>query len=107
MFLTRYPEGYEWEFPGFYSLSVPYGATNNLFFNTTVGLCMINICEFKVNRCYKLAVLTILALIFQTFLLITLRANYEIDIFAGLIFGHYSWIIAERISWIMDVKVFK
>ena len=106
MFLTRYPDGYEWEFPGFYSISVPYGATNNLFFNTTVGLCMINFCEFKTNRCYKLAVLTIVALIYQVFLLITLRANYEIDIFAGIIFGHYSWMAAERISWIMDVKIF-
>ena len=63
MFLMTYPEGYEWEFPGFYSLSVPYGNSNTFFFSTSVGLCMINFCEFKLHGCYYLAAASILALV--------------------------------------------
>ena len=103
----RYPDGYEWQFPGFYSISVPYGNQNTFFFSTTVGLCMINFCEFKLHRSYKLAAACIVALLSQVFLLISLRGHYEIDVFAGIIFGHYAWIIAERISWIIDVKIFR
>jgi len=62
MFLMRFPDDYEWEFPGFYSLSVPYGNNNTFFYSTSVGLCIINACEFKAYRSYKLAILSVVAL---------------------------------------------
>ena len=35
-------------------------------------------------------------------MLIFCRGHYSIDIFGGLLFGHYFWILAERWSWIID-----
>ena len=41
MFKTRYPEGFIWEYPGFYSFTVPYGMNNNFHFTVQVALLLI------------------------------------------------------------------
>jgi len=41
LFFICYPEGYLWDFPGFYSLTVPYGRTNDFFYSGHVGCCVI------------------------------------------------------------------
>jgi hypothetical protein len=53
-----YPEGYIWEFPGMYSLSLQYGNANTFYFCTSLGLCIMHICEFYANEYYKLAYLS-------------------------------------------------
>lgn len=37
LFLMRYPEGYLWDYPGFPSLVVPYGKTNDFFYSGHIG----------------------------------------------------------------------
>jgi hypothetical protein len=39
--------------------------------------------------------------------MISLRGHYSIDIFGGIIMGHYIWLLAERYSFLIDVKVFR
>lgn len=39
--------------------------------------------------------------------MVVLRGHYMIDLLAGLIFGHYFFVMAERYSWIIDVKLLK
>jgi len=107
IFLMAYPEGYLWEFPGFYSISVPYGMQNNFFFCSQVGLCMICFCEFKATGHYKLAYYSLLTMICQIAILNVLRGHYFIDVISSVVFGHYFWIIAERLSLLIDVKIFK
>lgn len=49
-----YPEGYIWEYPGVYSLTVQYGMHNNFYFCPFVGVAVINFCEFYRNKYYVL-----------------------------------------------------
>ena len=40
-------------------------------------------------------------------LLIFTRAHYSIDIFGGFLFGHYFWIMSERICWVIDYMLMR
>ena len=107
MFSMRYPEGYLWDFPGFYSITVPYGKTNDFYYSGHVGCCLICFLEYKANGWNKFAYFSLFTLIFQGTLMICLRGHYSIDIFGGLVFAHYIWMIAERYSYLVDVKLFR
>lgn len=37
--------------------------------------------------------------------LLTTRAHYSVDIFAGVVFGHYFWMLSDRISGFIDKKL--
>jgi hypothetical protein len=41
IFLIEMPQGYNWAFPGFFSLFVPYGKTADFFYSGHIGGCMI------------------------------------------------------------------
>lgn len=75
---------------------------NNFYFCPYIGLLVINFCEFKDNKFYKLAIATGFTVVCLAMMLIFTRGHYSIDIFGGLIFGHYFWIMGERVSWIVD-----
>ena len=106
MFSMRYPDGYLWDFPGIYSITVPYGRTNDFFYSGHIGCCVICYCEFRANKWFKFAYFSLCTLIFQCMLMISLRGHYFIDMFSGIIFAHYFWLFAERYSYIVDVYVF-
>ena len=53
-----------------------------------------------------MAYFSILAMVCQSTIIIFLRGYYMISVFASLVFGHYFWILAERVSWLIDVKLF-
>jgi hypothetical protein len=103
----RFPDGYLWDFPGFYSVTVPYGKTNDFFFSGHIGCCMICFCEFKAVNWNKFAYFSIFTMVFQFSLMIALRGHYMIDLVSGIVFAHYFWLLSERYSYIIDVKVFK
>ena len=47
LFLMRYPEGYLWNYPGFPSLVVPYGKTNDFFYSGHAGGGLVMTLEFR------------------------------------------------------------
>lgn len=47
MYKMTYPYQYIWEFPGVYSLTVAYGEYSSFYFSQTVGIAIINLCEFS------------------------------------------------------------
>lgn len=47
MFKMPYPDGYIWEFPGFFSITMHYGSGNTFYFCPYIGLLLINFFEFK------------------------------------------------------------
>ena len=107
LFYLDYPQGYLWDFPGIYSLTVPYGKTNDFFFSGHVGACVICFCEYMAIGWTKLGYFSLFSLINQIALMIALRGHYVIDLIAGVVFGHYAWIMAERYSYLIDVKLFR
>ena len=102
-----YPEGYEFDFPGIYSLSISYGVYNSFYFSQYIGLGLINFLEFKDMKQRALSYAMALTLFCLTMMLIFTRGHYSIDIFGGFIFGHYFWMMAERVSWIIDYGLMK
>lgn len=100
-----YPSSYIWEFPGMYSLTIRYGNQNDFYFCAYMALAMIHFCEFHANQYYKLASASVVFILCMFLLLIFTRAHYFIDVFCAIIFGHYFFNIAERLSYLIDSKL--
>ena len=62
--------------------------------------------EFKATECVKLAFGTLMTIFIAAIFMLITRATYSIDILGGLLFGHYFWILSERISWVLDFEWF-
>lgn len=105
-FLLPYPKGYLWDDPGVYSMTVPYAKSNDFFYSGHISTAVICIMEFRSNKEKFMLYFSIATLIVQIALMVALRGHYMIDLLAGLIFGHYFFIIAEHFSWILDEKIF-
>lgn len=61
--------------------------------------------EFRALRSMLFWV-TLLAIFYQSILILAMRGAYMIDVFAGLVFGYFWWIIAQNLSYYVDVKIF-
>lgn len=96
------PEGYDWGYPGWFSLTVPYGITNDFFYSGHVGVCFIFYLEFSAIGWFWLSMFSLLTMVFQIVLMIALRAHYSIDMISGVAFGHFFWIMAEKYSYLID-----
>lgn len=107
MFFMRYPDGYLWDFPGVYSMTVPYGTTNDFFYSGHIGCCVLCALEFKASKWGKWSYFSLITMIFQTSLMIALRGHYVIDLVTGIVFAHYFWLFAERYSYLIDVSLFR
>mmetsp|Transcript_16749 Transcript_16749/g.14675 ORF Transcript_16749/g.14675 Transcript_16749/m.14675 type:complete len:187 (+) Transcript_16749:434-994(+) len=103
-FLMRFPEGYLWRYPGFPSLVVPYGKTNDFFYSGHVGGALIMTLEYRalakelLNHKMLLRGMQIfgtLTIILQLFLMTFLRGHYSIDMITGLIVGHYLHMVSS------------
>ena len=71
-----------------------------------MGCCIINFLEYRANGWYRFATFSWITCICQTFLMVTLRGHYFIDLISGMIFAHYAWMLAERYSYLVDVNLF-
>lgn len=89
IFQERFPDGYGWNYPGFPSITVSYLKANDFFFNSTTGLMLICGLDFFYEGQLVFFILSLLAIIFQSILLIFLRGQYIIDIVSSLIIAHF------------------
>lgn len=114
IFLMRYPDGYLWDYPGFPSLVVPYGKTNDFFYSGHAGGALVMTLEFRTlavllvrHRIFMrtMQIFGILTIVFQIFLMIFLRGHYTIDLIAGLMAGHYFYMLAQHFAPYMDTLI--
>ena len=56
------PDGYNWGFPGFMSLFIPYGETADFFYSGHVGICMISFLEFWAVGWYLMSIYSLLVM---------------------------------------------
>jgi hypothetical protein len=101
LFVIRFPEGYLWDYPGFPSLVVPYGKTNDFFYSGHVGGALVMMLEYRQSAIeipnHKMflrgmQIFSFFTIISQIFLMIFLRGHYTIDMFTGIVVGHYYFI---------------
>jgi hypothetical protein len=86
-------EGMYWEYPGFPSLVVPYGHTNDFFFSGHIGCCMLVFLEFSRMGWMKIRWLCIATMVCQIILMTITRGHYSIDMITGLFFAHYVHLL--------------
>jgi hypothetical protein len=98
----KYPEGYLWEYPGFPSITVSYLKTNDFFFSGHVGLPILLGLEFKYIKHYYMFLFCLFTCAFEAFTMIAMRGHYSIDIIAGVIFAHYTYILVSQYIQYLD-----
>jgi hypothetical protein len=91
--------------PGVYSITVPYHDANDFFYSGHVGTCLLIALEYRAAKFYKMSYFTFFILANQWTMLCLVRTHYIIDLVTGIIMAHYMFMLAERISYIFDVKL--
>jgi len=89
-------DGFYWDYPGFPSLVVPYGATNDFFYSGHIGCCMLVFLEFSRMGWMKLRFGCLFTMACQVLLMIITRGHYSIDMIAGFFIAHYCYLIVQN-----------
>ena len=78
------PAGMIWRYPGFPSLLVTYGTSNDLFFSGHTAIAVYGAMELgRLGR--RWALLGTLIALFEMAAVLVLRAHYTMDVFAGAV----------------------
>jgi membrane-associated phospholipid phosphatase len=78
------PEGMIWEYPGFPSLLVTYGVSNDLFFSGHTALAVYGAVELgRLDR--RLIAVGVMLAVFEVFAVLSLRAHWTMDVYAGAV----------------------
>ena len=81
------PEGMIWRSPGFPSLLVTYGVSNDLFFSGHTGVAVLGAVELgRLGRRWLTSVAVAVAA-FEVAAVLVLRAHYTMDVYAGAVTG--------------------
>jgi PAP2 superfamily C-terminal len=95
------PPGMIWHYPGFPSLLVTYGVTNDFFFSGHTAIAVFGATELARLHKTWLTGCAILLAIFEIASVVILRAHYTMDIFTGLLAALCVAAISDPISqWI-------
>jgi hypothetical protein len=79
------PQGMIWRDPGFPSLLVTYGVSNDLFFSGHTGVAVFGAVELaRLGRRWLIPV-AVGVILFETAVVMVLRAHYTMDVYAGAI----------------------
>jgi len=86
-----------WHYPGFPSLLVTYGVSNDYFFSGHTAIAVLGATELARLGKRWLTTLAILIVIFEIATVLILRAHYTMDVFTGAVTGLYAAHLAESV----------
>jgi len=86
-----------WHYPGFPSVLVTYGVSNDYFFSGHTAIAVLGATEMARSGRRWLTAAGIVIVIFEALTVLALRAHYTMDVFTGLIAGLYAAHLAERV----------
>lgn len=92
------PPGALWHYPGFPSLLVTYGVSNDYFFSGHTAIAVLATTEIARLGKRWLAALGVLIAVFEIATVIVLRAHYTMDVFTGIVTGLYAAYLAGILS---------
>jgi hypothetical protein len=93
------PRGMIWHYPGFPSLLVTYGVSNDFFFSGHTAIAVFGATELARFHKTSLTLGAILLVLFEVAAVIILRAHYTMDIFTGLLAALCVAALCDRLSW--------
>lgn len=100
-------DGFLFRYPGFPSLVVPYHDSDDFYYSGHIGACTILFLECKAQGWTRYSYMCLFVLCnvwaFMTFI----RTHYVIDMVTAVIVAHYTHMIAEKVSYFIDVKIMR
>jgi len=90
-----FPVNYNFSYPGFPSISVPYGRTNDFFWSGHVAIPIICGYEFKSHGHKYLFYFAIFTSLSEWITMLCLSGHYTIDMIFGIIYVLYSLKLVE------------
>jgi hypothetical protein len=91
------PEGMIWQHPGFPSLLVTYGVSNDLFFSGHTAIAVFGATELARLKFPGARWLGLAIALFEATTVIVLRAHYTMDVFTGAVTA--LWIAGLLRTW--------
>lgn len=105
IFTFRFPKNGIWDYPGFPSLTVPYGLTCDFYFSGHCGFTTANAYYmWKLGR-KKTSIYLICVCCYLAFVLILTRIHYTIDIPIGIMYGFWSCRLVMKYYKKVDLKI--
>ena len=92
------PEGMIWRSPGFPSLLVTYGTSNDLFFSGHTALAVYGSLELAHVGGTAAAILGAAIVLVEAAAVIVLRAHYTMDVFAGAVTALWVWCVSSALA---------
>jgi len=89
-------EGYWWYDPGLPSLVVPYGRGTDFFFSGHIGFVTICASEWKKNGNKLMTTILAIGGVYTGFILLAYKIHYSIDLFTGVTFAHWLFMIVDQ-----------
>jgi hypothetical protein len=96
-------DNFLFRYPGFPSLSIPYHDSNDFYYSGHVGTCFVLVLEARAKRWYRLSWMCFFIMLNQWSMLMLVRAHYIIDMVTSLAVAHYMHMLAEKVSYLVDV----
>lgn len=96
------PDGMIWRDPGFPTILVTYGVSNDLFFSGHTALAVlgaIGMCQFGP---WWLGVAAVLLALGEVVIVLVLRAHYTMDVIAGAFAAWFAADLAGRLAPVID-----
>ena len=97
------PPGALWRYPGFPSVLVTYGTSNDFFFSGHTAISVLGVLELAHNAPGWLVALGAIVAAVEAGTVIVLRAHYTMDVCAALFTALGAELIAQRVAPWIDV----
>ena len=107
IFMMKYPTGMAWDYPGIPSLVISYAYTTDFFFSGHAGIMVFTTLENYKNNNIVMMWLSIFSVFVEFFVMIVLRGHYSIDLISGIVFGHYFWILSNKLAKKTEERFYK
>lgn len=102
IFTLPTPRGIIWHYPGFPSLFVTYGVSNDFFFSGHTAVAMLGLLQIAHGAPLWFVMVCFILVIVQAGSMIVLRAHYTIDVFAAIFVAWVANLIAIQIAPSLD-----
>jgi hypothetical protein len=96
------PPGIIWRDPGFPSLLVTYGVSNDLFFSGHTAITVLGALVLGSLDIPWLTALTCAVAAFEIVTVLVLRAHYVIDVFTGAVVALWCWDFSRPLAFWLD-----